>query len=1196
MSQTSPLRGDSTSSLDKGGPPFVGREQELALLEHWFEDAAAGQPRVVLVQGEAGIGKTRLLHEAMTIARRLGMDVSLGRCYEDLTLPYLPFHEILLPRLEQLPEDARVSLGIDGQTIGQLLHRAGTLSPEARPVLAGQADHEKLQLFLAVGHATIKFAQRRPMLFVVEDLHWADRMSLDLFDHVAFTAVDTAAREPVPIVIIGTYRPLAPEERLARLVARLQREDVCRSLSLSGLTEVEIHQLIGGLGVASPSHQLTATVNDATHGNPLFVQEVMHHLQSQAALREQGGFVVTTAAASDLRLPDQVTGAIVARAEALSEPCRRAFTLAAFLGDGFSLPTLSTISGVGEDELLNLLEEGMRQRLLRSDGPTFQFAHPLIRHVFYHQPSAPRRLRYHKQIADSLQAMYAESLDKHVLEIAHHLVKAGSIAAQDVVVTFARRAADQAFGVFAWSEAAHYYEAALAAAESTGNLDARDQADLHFRAGLAHFYDQDIGPCLHHYQQAIDTYRHAGDVPGLGHALMEKTRTQFTLASVPFGSVADLKPLEDVILALGEQEPALRGHILAVIAEAYRNGRQSEKAKERGEQALQLGRHLQDDMLCAYASFALALAHISDLHVAEALQGWQNALVHARKAGDVIREGWALHRLPLALTLLGRLDEAEDVSSKACGSTRMSQDWSNHSLGLSHLASVAVAKGDFAGTERYAHETMLMVSRSRYPWGGFRSLGALACARALRGAWSEVDDALDVMLEPGRLFEDAGRVVQTFGRVFRQISRAHAGSAVEPLEPLARDVMQAIGTDTYSLAPLCALAELADLAGAPAVAELPYPALSRAAERGVLFSSGWMFLIPRVLGCVDALNGRWAEAEARFQTAVEVGTRVGARPELGRTYLDFARMELARDDRAEAGRLVAEAAAIFAALGMRPLLRRAEQLAQTLETRLPAVAPRRAAYPDGLDEREVEVLNRMAHGHSRQKIAGDLVLGQERVAGHVSSIFSKIHVSDEAAATTYAVAQGLASPAQRSLARPVRESEGPARPLRIILVSDVVASADMIQRSGDMKAHDLIRTHNMLIRQCLASYQGAEIVHTGDGVEASFTSASSAVECAVAIQKAFARHNREQGGEPIQLRIGINAGEPIPTEGRLFGAAVHAAFRICARAQPGQILVSEVVQQLVASRGFTLVNRGRVDLKGLGRVRLYEVTWQPGNA
>src|SRR5262249_1390171 len=202
----------------------------------------------------------------------------------------------------------------------------------------------------------------------------------------------------------------------------------------------------------------------------------------------------------------------------------------------------------------------------------------------------------------------------------------------------------------------------------------------------------------------------------------------------------------------------------------------------------------------------------------------------------------------------------------------------------------------------------------------------------------------------------------------------------------------------------------------------------------------------------------------------------------------------------------------------------------------------------------------------------------------------------EAAATAYAVQHGLTSSAQRSLGRPAPVSAAPARPLRIIMVSDVVASADMIQRAGDTKAHDLIRTHNMLLRQCLATYRGGELVHPGDGAEPSSTSPSSAVACAIAIQKPFARHNRQLGGEPIRLRIGINAGEPISTEGRLFGAAVHATFRICARAQPGQILISEVVQQLVASRGFTLVDRGRVELKGLGLVRLYEGTWQPGEA
>lgn len=1195
MDRPSPGRGEGPSSLGQGAPPFVNRTQELGSLERWLQEAAGGRPRVVLIQGEAGIGKTRLLHEAISIARRLRMEICFGRCYEDLALPYLPFVESLIPQLERMPEDATPSIGADLRLVDHLIHGAGAPPPESRPSISGQADHDKLQLFLAVGRATVRLAQIRPLLLVVEDLHWADRLSLDLFDHVAFTVADTATRDPVPLVVVGTYRPLAPEERFARLAARLQREEVCRSLTLAGLSELETQELIGGLGVARPSHQLTVTVSDATHGNPLFIQEVVDHLVQQDALQEQGGYVVTATAASELRLPAQVTGAIVIRAERLGEACRKVLTLASFLGDSFSLATLAAVSGVSEDDLLNLLEEAMRQRLLRSEGATFQFAHSLIRHVFYHEPSTPRRQRLHKQIAESLQRLHAEDLDKHVLEIAHHLVKAGSAAGEDVVSRFARRAADHAFSVFAWSEAAQYYEAALSITGSTSGLGASDRADLHYRAGLAHYYDQDVGPCLHHYEKAIEIYRRLGDIRGLAQALMERTRTQFTLATVPLGTVADIKPLEEVLVALGEQEPGLRGHILAVIAEAYRNGRQAEKARASAQQALEIGRQLEDDWLCAYASFALGLAYANDLHVVEALQGWQDSLSFARRADDVLREGWALTRIPLPLTLLGRLEESETVSVEACEVTRRAQDWSSYSLGLSHLASLAVARGNFDAAERWAHETMLMVSRSRYPFGGFRSLLALTCARALRGAWTEAEDALDVLTEPGRVFEDPGAVVRTFSRVFRQVVRAHGHAMDEGLEDLAADLMRIVGTDTYSVAPLCALVELADLAGAPAVAELPYEALSSAAARGVLFSTGWMYAIPRILGQIAALNHRWDMAETHFRAAVEVAGRAGALPELGRSHLDHARMLVARGDagsRARAIESVRLGFPIVAELGMHPFVRQAKEVAAALGIRLPAETARPIAHPDNLSEREVDVLVRMAEGHSRQKIASDLVLAQTTVAAHASSILRKTGVSDEAAATAYTREQGLTPRADRGRrAQPPERGPGSSRALRIILVTDVAASGDLIRRTGDARAHELIRIHNALIRRCLASHNGTEVAHTGDGIEAAFSSASGAVECAIAIQKAFAEHNREHRSESMRVRIGIHAGEPIPTEGRLFGTAVHATFGICARAQPGEILVSEVVHQLVAGSGFVLAARGRVELKGLGRVRVHSVGW-----
>src|SRR5262249_37284687 len=230
----------------------------------------------------------------------------------------------------------------------------------------------------------------------------------------------------------------------------------------------------GGLGLARPSHQLTATVSAATQGNPLFVQEVVHHLLQEHALHEQGGYLVTSTAPADLRLPDQVTGAILTHARTLGEACRRVLTFAAFLGDRFSFETLAQVSGVDEDELINLLEEAEGQRLVRGEGHVLQFAHPLIRHVFYQEPNAARRPRLHKLIAAALQRLHADSPDTHLLEIAHHLVRAGTAADAQTVVDYARRAGARAFRVFAWNEAAYYYEAAVSAAEVTGGLSTQD--------------------------------------------------------------------------------------------------------------------------------------------------------------------------------------------------------------------------------------------------------------------------------------------------------------------------------------------------------------------------------------------------------------------------------------------------------------------------------------------------------------------------------------------------------------------------------------------------------------------------------------------------------------------------------------------------------------------------------------------------
>jgi class 3 adenylate cyclase len=161
-----------------------------------------------------------------------------------------------------------------------------------------------------------------------------------------------------------------------------------------------------------------------------------------------------------------------------------------------------------------------------------------------------------------------------------------------------------------------------------------------------------------------------------------------------------------------------------------------------------------------------------------------------------------------------------------------------------------------------------------------------------------------------------------------------------------------------------------------------------------------------------------------------------------------------------------------------------------------------------------------------------------------------------------------------------------------ILFTDVEGSTALTQRLGDAKAREVLRAHERIVREALQAHGGAEVKAMGDGFMASFSSATRALECAIAMQKAFAEHS-ESAEEPIRVRVGLNAGEPIAEEKDLFGTAVIVAARIAARAEGGEILASDVVRELAAGKGFLFSDRGDVALRGFEEpVRLYEVRWR----
>jgi len=179
-----------------------------------------------------------------------------------------------------------------------------------------------------------------------------------------------------------------------------------------------------------------------------------------------------------------------------------------------------------------------------------------------------------------------------------------------------------------------------------------------------------------------------------------------------------------------------------------------------------------------------------------------------------------------------------------------------------------------------------------------------------------------------------------------------------------------------------------------------------------------------------------------------------------------------------------------------------------------------------------------------------------------------------------------------SPAEPAAEGAVGGDTVRIILFTDLVGHTAMMRRLGDAAGREVLRDHERITRETLKAHAGAEVKTMGDGFMVSFGSITKAVECAIALQRAFAERN-EAAAEPLHVRVGLNAGEPIEEEGDLFGETVILAARIAAQAEGGEILASLAVRELCAGKGFLFADRGEVALRGFeDRVRVYQVRWQ----
>ncbi len=894
-----------------GMAPLVGRVLELDQLTQHLAAATEGRPQVVLLSGDAGVGKSRLARELGRRAGSQGATVVAGRCREEVALPYLPFRTSFFQLIASLEEQGASQAASERHD--DLVQRLVSGAPSSSSELGSGDESEQYRLFAAVAQATAAFVLDTPLVLIIEDAHWADRSSLDLLRYLVIDMADRALRRRLRLFILATCRP-EMNPSVSGALRQLRREEICSELDIHGLDAPESLELVRGLGYQTSDRRVAAALHETSRGNPLFIEALVRDLRR----REASGEPLTPI---EPKSPDDLDTTITAEIKAMSATTRHVLARIGLLGDYVTIEDVRGIIMEGEAVISRALEEAEAAGVITRHDTTLQFSHPMFWHLVRSEISGTDRRRAYLEIADAL-GRTAHGPDRD-LELAHYLIEAGPDANPERVLAAALRGGEQAAAMCAWAEAGRCFEAAAAAAERL-DRSAADIAQWQLLAGTAYLRDHDAERSRSHLAEAIDGFRRVGDIRSLAVALSEDVYLELTFGG--YGTVVDLKELGELAQQLETTEPAQAARALARMSSAAYARDDFDYASQLAVRALAIADQVVDDEAAISSHCSLGIVAWSCLDLSGARFHFEDALRRARKVESAWFEEAAGSRLALTLLWLGHLEEANELGSQVSESARRTGNWPACTLALAACLGVAVARGEHHQAEQLGEEAWLAMRFSDYSWTAAFVFPVLAMSRLAR---AEFDGAAE-LLHRWRSLETGDKRVHALFLV--SVVEAFVSACSDPtLEPpawLPRSAVQ-MPLRVGAVAGPAALGHLSGDHVAMASDQL-VDALARIDNAGMMLTDGLQLLVPRVLGVATGALGRHDEACGHLRRAIEVAHQIGAAPEAGRARLDLAR-ELARVGDETALATARQAATELSAVGMHKVARDAETLRDRLQ-------------------------------------------------------------------------------------------------------------------------------------------------------------------------------------------------------------------------------------------------------------------------
>ncbi|MEE8045326.1 MAG: AAA family ATPase, partial [Dehalococcoidia bacterium] len=486
---------------------FIGREREISELTASLERALEGNGGLVMLAGEPGIGKTRLTEEIVTLANDREVRAAWGACYEGgATPPYWPWTLAIRSLLSDPGDAVLTALQPRAAIIAEIVPEITDIVSDLPSLPDLAPEQARFRLFDSITSFLTEISASQPLVLVLDDLHWADRTSLDLLE---FIARDVATKS---ILLIGTYRDMELSRRhpLSNSLAAFTRARGFARLTLRGLESDDVAKLVSAVGdLALPNH-LIEEIHHRTEGNPFFVGEVTRDLAREIA--DRGGDFD----AVKFRVPEGVREAVGIRLNKLSEECNTVLRTASVIGREFDFALLAALNPNTDDEdLLDLIEEAIAAATVREvhgRAERYEFTHALIEQTLTEELTTGRRVRLHARIVEAMEELYADSLNEHVAQLAHHCAEAETVVSEAKIVKYARLAGELAVSSYAWAEARAYFEQALDVLDD--DAPNHERAAIMFELGRSELYSLSypgIQRGWDNVAKAFDIYDELGD-------------------------------------------------------------------------------------------------------------------------------------------------------------------------------------------------------------------------------------------------------------------------------------------------------------------------------------------------------------------------------------------------------------------------------------------------------------------------------------------------------------------------------------------------------------------------------------------------------------------------------------------------------------------------------------------------------------